>query len=172
VEVDAGNAVFERDETNNAAIDDADLVVAPALVVSLGQASVPEGSGTAATRGQVTRSGDTSGPLVVRLVADRAEIAVPATVTIPPGAASTSFVVGVTDNALVDGTRTARIIATSIGYGAGEASLTITDGDIANLTVTFPTATVSEGAGSIVATVTRNTSTDAALTVSLNVDKS
>jgi hypothetical protein len=167
VQTDAGKAIFELDEQNNVGIDDAVVHVAPSVKVTLSRTLVSEAAGAAALTGRVTRSGDTSAPLTVSLVSDRGEVTLPGTVMIPAGQSSAAFQIGVIDNTQVDGLRQARITASAAGYAEGEALLGITDNDTPALNVSFPSATIGEGAGQVMATITRNTPTDAELSVTL-----
>ncbi len=72
---------------------------------------ISEGGGANASTGRVTRSGDTTSALVVNLASSRGEVTLPATVTIAAGQSSASFQIGVAENTLVDGTRSATISA-------------------------------------------------------------
>lgn len=171
VTTDTYNQVVELSEANNSAIDDQQIQLNSALSFSLNTRSVAETAGTAAAVGTVSRSGNTNEALTVSLSSASAGVTLPATVTIPAGQASVTFNLGVLNNALVDGSRNAVLTASANGYGNGSATLTVTDDDTPRLTVTTPVTIVMEDDGTIVGTVTRNTPTDVALVVSLQVDK-
>ena len=171
VSADAGNAVFELNETNNTAIDDQPILLDPGLLLSLGASQLAETAGAAAAVGSVTRSGDTSQDLTVTLTSGSADVIVPSQVVIPAGKSAVTFNVGVTDNNLVDGNRTINVTASGSGYVNGSAALTITDNDVPTLALDVAQRLLTEGDGSVMATLTRNTPTDQPLTVSLSMDK-
>ncbi len=171
-ETDAGNAVFESNEANNVTVDDAAIALARALSFTVLPTTISEEAGAAAARGQVSRTGSTLDAVTVSLGANRGELILPATVVIPAGQSTATFVVGVTGNGLVDGTRTATLTAGASGFASATTALAITDDDVARLTVTLPSATVTEGAATFRGTVTRNGDTTGPLTVALALDKS
>jgi hypothetical protein len=171
VRVDAANAVFELDETNNATVDDVSVSVASSLTFTLGTAAVSEAAGANATTGTVTRSGNTAQALTVTLASSSGEVGVPATVTIPAGASSVTFNIGVIDNTLVQAARTATLSASAAGYAAGQATLGITEDDTPALSVVLAAPAASEGQGQLMATISRNTPADAPMTVQLSIDK-
>src|SRR5947209_6695389 len=76
----------------------------PGLTLTLAGHSIPENAGPGATTGTVTRVNmDTSQPLTVQLKSSNtSQATVPATVTIPAGAASATFDVDAVDNHVVD----------------------------------------------------------------------
>ncbi len=86
---------------------------APTLTVTIDRISMSENGGTAV--GTVTRNLSTSASptLLVRLTSnDLTEATVPATVTIPAGAASITFPITAVDDSIGDGTQTVLISAT------------------------------------------------------------
>ena len=83
------------------------------LTISVSADSISENAGT--TTATVTRSNtDTTFEVIVNLSSDdTSEATVPATVTIPAGQASATFDINAVDDALLDGTQTVNISATS-----------------------------------------------------------
>lgn len=136
--------------------------VEPKLVLTSG-GPVTENSGsftTTVTRQQQT---DISRPVVVNLSVSAftglaAPISVPATVTIPAGRLSQTFVVTVKDDSLLDGTQTATILARATGITEDSAEFQITDYE--TLSVSINKTSIREDAGALAATgtVTRSNS--------------
>ena len=100
---------------------------------------------------------------------DPNDVTVPQTVTIPAGATSVTFPVGTINNHVVEGTQTATLTASATGEVSGSATLTVTDTNVPTLTVVLNSHTVNETDPNpaTYGTVTRNTPTTTALTVSL-----
>ena len=71
------------------------------------------------------------------------------------------------DDAIVDGTQTVTVTATAAGHTDGTDTVDVTDDDVAALTVAIVDASISENGGSTTATISRNTDTTSALTVTL-----
>jgi len=147
----------------------------PALTIGLPAAALVEGSSGPTIFGSVTRDVATPRDLVVALaVSDPNELSLPATLTIPAGAVSADFLFQVSDDDLVNGTRTAGITArvvptaggASLDQGADMQNLDILDNDGPTLTVTVDRDLVAEG-GQATVTVRRNTDTAGALVVDL-----
>ena len=89
---------------------------APTLTVTINRASMNENGGTAT--GTVSRNLTTSGDLVVSLSSsDTSEATVPATVTIPDGQSSATFLITGVDDTIPDGPQTAVITATASERG-------------------------------------------------------
>jgi hypothetical protein len=100
------------------------------LILVVAATSVSEGDGAAATTATVTRSGSTSGELVVDLASDdTSEATVPLSVTILDGNSSASFEIAAVDDSDVDGTQTVTFTATASGYTSGSDTLDVTDND-------------------------------------------
>ena len=158
--------------TGTVVILDNDL---PSVGVSLAAHSVSEGAGAQATFGTVTRSPVTPRPLTVQLTSmNPGSAIVPPTVTIPGGQASVSFPIGTVDNELVDGNRTALIrvfVLDSYGNVIAEGTpdtLQVLDDDGPTLKLAIARDLVAEGQDpATTATISRNTSTNAPLTVTL-----
>jgi hypothetical protein len=97
---------------------------------------------------------DTSEALEVTLTASSTvAITLPDTVTIAAGQLAVAFDVGVSDNALVDGTRLVEVQAEAIGFAAGQDTLEITDWE--ELVLSIFESSMNENAGQTAATVTR-----------------
>lgn len=118
----------------------------PELNLSFNVSSFSEGAGAGAATGTVTRTGSTAGSLTVNLSSsDTTEATVPATVTIPNGAASVTFAVGAAEDAVVDGLQPVTVTASATNYMEGEASLSVTDDDTAGVVISTSTASATEG---------------------------
>ncbi|MEQ9410795.1 MAG: choice-of-anchor Q domain-containing protein, partial [Fuerstiella sp.] len=103
-------ATGHTDGTDTLDVTDDD---APALTVSIDLSSISENGGTA--MGTVTRNTPTTADLVVTLSSsDTTEATVPATVTIPAGQSSAMFTISGVDDAIVDGTQTVEITASTV----------------------------------------------------------
>ncbi|MEQ9410014.1 MAG: CARDB domain-containing protein [Fuerstiella sp.] len=168
IRTDASNQHFETDETNNTSIDDAAVNFPLMLGLTFNKSAIKEdGSGSTAT-GTITRNGPTTSALIVTLASDdTSEATVPATVTIPAGAASKTFTVTGAPDDIVDGLQTATITGTAAGFTDAVTPIDVVDTDIPTLTLSFSPDIVTEGQSST-ATVTRNTDTSAPLDVLLS----
>ncbi|MCA9012130.1 MAG: hypothetical protein KDB01_20400, partial [Planctomycetaceae bacterium] len=132
----------------------------PKLLLTTATATVAENVGSIPVK--VTRVGvnaaDLSNPLIVQLTST-AGVNVPATVTIPPNMSEWTFSVGIDDNKILDGTRTATLSAAQNLYIPASLDLTITDHEF--LTLTVNKSSFLENAGSKAATaVIRRSDTD------------
>ena len=111
------------------------LPVAPpsvTLTVSATPSSFSESAANPASVGTVSRTGATTSALVVTLSSsDTTEATVPATVTIPIGAASVPFDITAVNDSFPDGNKSAIITASATGTAAGTTTLTVNDdGDV------------------------------------------
>lgn len=140
----------------------------PTLTLGIAPTFFSEGAGANAATGTVTRSNtDTSVDLIVSLSSSNTgKATVPVTVTIPAGSVQATFPIAAVDNALADGDQGVTISAGANGFVTGAQLVTVTDNDVAALTLGLDTNTVVEG-GTLTATLTRNTPPGAALTVAL-----
>jgi len=141
-----------------------------ALTVTLPFVTATEGA--AEFLGTVSRTSDTTGPLVVNLTLDKAYKAViPATVTIAAGQRDATFAIRLVDDTLAEGTRNLRFTATAAGHVNGSAELTAYDDDIPTLSLQLGSAAVSEGdpAGNTL-TITRDLVSDQPIDVLLRAD--
>ena len=170
VSEDPFGELFELNASNNLAISADPTSIAGSLTLTLSPTSVSDAAGADATTATVTRNTDTTNALQVTITnSDTHDVTAPQTVTIPAGATSATFPVGTIDNDVVEGTQTATLTASATGLVSGSDTLTVTDTNVPTLTLTLNTHTVSETDPNPAATgtVTRNTPTTSALTVSL-----
>jgi len=102
------------------------------LTLDVTPATFSESAVNPAGAGTVTRSGSTTGDLVVSLSSsDTTEATVPASVTILNGQASAPFNVTAVNDSFPDGSKNATITATATGATAGTFQVTVTDdGDV------------------------------------------
>jgi len=101
------------------------------ISVSVTPSSFLEDAGTNAATGTVTRSGSTAGALVVALFSsDTTEAAVPATVTIPIGQPSATFLVHAVDDVLLDATQTVTITGSAPGFLSGSTTVSVLDDEL------------------------------------------
>ena len=109
-----------------------------ALTVSIANRPLIAETGAAATA-TVTRNGDTMGDLIVTLSSnDSSEVSFPVTtIVIPDGAATSApFVIQPVDDAVVDGTQTVVVTASSPNHLDGASTLKVIDRDRAALSIT------------------------------------
>ena len=140
------------------------------MTLTLAAHTVSDAAGSNATTATVTRNTDTTNALQVTITnSDPNDVTVPQTVTIPAGATSVTFPVGTINNHVVEGTQTATLTASATGEVSGSDTLTVTDTNVPTLTVVLNSHTVNETDPNpaTYGTVTRNTPTTTALTVSL-----
>jgi hypothetical protein len=136
----------------------------PRLTLSFDESSVHEDGTT--TDAVVTRNTPATAALVVSLANDSPDqVSVPATVTIPAGESSASFVVTPIDDGQVDGTQIATITASALGHDPAARAIAVLD--IPAITVSLPES-VSEGMMTMPVTVSRNTETSSPLNVTLS----
>ncbi len=128
------------------------------LELTVTAATMSERGGATSATVRRTNS-DLAGAVTVALISsDTSEATVPASVTIPAGQATSSFVVTAVDDALLDGTRTVTITASVAGYISGHDSVNVTDYETLTLTIN-PTA-ISEKGGTATGTVVRSNTDD------------
>lgn len=95
------------------------------------------------------------------------------TVTIPAGQTTFEFFVTPINNNVVDGNVPVVVTATATGFDPANATVTVNNTDVPTLTITSNAVTVAENAaaGTLVYTVTRNTTVNTQpLTVTLTSD--
>jgi len=86
IRTDAGNALFEHNETNNLTPADQPINLRPALRLTLSTHSIGENAGSNALSGTISRNTDTTAELVVTLASsDTNSAELPLTATIPAG---------------------------------------------------------------------------------------
>jgi len=172
VRADAGNNVFELDETNNTGVAAQPMNIPAALALTFSQSDISENAGSNALTATVTRNSDTAGALEISFITSPpGRLNVPAGVTIPAGQASTTTALGTVDNALADGDVGVETAASASGHAAAVATVTLVDDDQSALRLAVSPTTFSENGGGAVATVFRNSPTNAPLTISVLADK-
>ena len=157
----------------------------PAIEMTLTPTTVSEGSGPSAMLGTITRTEVTNNQITIKLTDDGTNDIYYSTrqVTMPAGAITATFPLGVKDNALVDGDRVVNVTAAiyisdcnceSIGDKQTSVTIpvTITDDDGPALSVTTNKATIMEGdATGATLTIKRNTTDNSQpLTVTIEHD--
>jgi hypothetical protein len=148
----------------------------PRITVDIAKPWVAEGAenpGDRETAVTITRSGSTTGDLIVTLDNDRPSQAnVPAQATIPDGQTSVTFSLTAQNEAAVDGTQIVTIKASAAGYTSGSDTVDIIDDETPTLTVDIVAASVAETAGTQATQVTirRNQRTTADVEVLLTSD--
>ena len=110
---------------------------APTLTVTANKTSISENGGTAI--GTVTRNLGTTGAVVVSLASSNpAWATVPATVTIPDGAASATFAIAAVNNSIADGTRSVTITGTATDFFNVPVTISVLDDDYPKPTTLSP----------------------------------
>ena len=166
VTITASAAGFD-DATDSLDVTDNEI---PSLLLMINDDSIAENAGVGASTGTLLRFADTCGALTVNLASsDISEVTLPQSVVFTAGSSTTTFDINAVDDTAVDGTQTVTITATADGFTDGSDSLDVTDDDLPALTLSIAAESIMENAGSpaTVATVTRNTDTTDALTVTL-----
>lgn len=137
------------------------------LVVTL-PPEATEGDGLLAEPGEVLLPRLLATNLIVALASsDPGELAIPATVTVPAGAARASFDLWVTDDALLDGSQSVTVQASAPGIRKGTRSIPIHDNETATLSI-LPPAYATEGSLQITGSVRVSASPAKAVTVHLS----
>ena len=167
VRTDAGNDLFEQDESNNVAVDlqTIDLPLYLNLLVSSNELS--EGQTQSIT---LTRNAGFGSDLAVSLhSSDVTAVSLPTHITIPAGSSSVVFVISAVDDHFVDGTQTAVVTSSASGYIDGITNFSVLDDDLAMLSVSIAADSFAENVGNpaTTATITRNTVVSLPLVVSL-----
>jgi|GEM_PF-1957221 len=118
-------------------------------------ATLQEGSGEITNQATVNLNGIAAADIVIQLHStDTTELQVPATITLPTGQDTVSLPLIVPDDVIIDGTQPVTVTASVLNWPAAEGSLTITDNEPLNLTLTLPdkrveSAGVQAAAGSV-----------------------
>ena len=137
---------------------------APPLQVTL-PASATEG--TAALSGCVTIPEPLEADLTIQLRSVNTNLlSLPDAVVIPAGQTSAPFTFALPDNALLDGTRIARVVATAEGFAPGSGRMFVHDNESATLTITVPEV-AKEGDPPVQGTLSVSQPTTAPIVVSL-----
>jgi len=167
VQSDSAQQIFELNEQDNSNIG-GPIVLPLGLVMTIDHASLREG-GTGATV-TLSRNGPTVQALVVSLANTQpGSLTSPASMTIPAGQSSMTFVAAPTDDAIVDGDVSATLLASADGFLPAGVTITIADNDVPTLSVHMSPNPVGEGAGNdaVLIRVSRNTGTSGPLTTYL-----
>lgn len=151
-----------------------DVTVAEAvnrrLQISLPAAAANEGSSPLTATVTVTPKPDTA--LHIDLSSsDTSEAVVPASMTIPAGAGSATFVISFPDDSELDGTRTAKISATAETYVTGAANISVNDTETAVITLDVPPAAM-EGSDPLTGTIHLSAAPAQAVRVAISSDDS
>ncbi len=173
VRANVGPAFYEPNFTNNNASASSSLQLAPRLDLTLNRPSAPENAGTNAVVLTVVRNGHTDASLTVTLTnSDPATVTVPAAAVIPAGQSHLSVPVFLNDDTLVNGARAVHLDAAAPGYTASAADLTVLDDDNPELSLQLSVSSIVEDAGpnAVMVFLTRNTSTNGPLVVTLTSD--
>ncbi len=169
----AANAVGYAPASATLTVLDNDL---PVLVFTLSATSVSEGAGPNAVSATITRDDIAGEPLTLYLFSGDTNIArVPASAVIAAGQPSVSFPITVLNNDIADGEHSVvlggSVRETSSGQIVGElipVVLDVTDDEGPALMLAFDLGAVGEGLNpATTAIVTRNTSTNVSLTVTI-----
>ncbi len=141
----------------------------PTLTLALSPTNVSESAGANAATGTLSRNTDPTNALTVALSSsDTSEARVPATVTIPAGAASVAFALEAVNNNVDNGDQLVTITASAASFPDATAQITIANDDAAGFTVTPPSSpTTTESGGTSTFTVKLNTQPRADVTVTL-----
>jgi hypothetical protein len=138
------------------------------LDLTLSVSTVGENAVAGVVTGTLTRNFRMDEAVTVALKSSLLDVTVPASASFAASATSTTFNVGMVNNSVAEGSRTA-IITASVGTLSAEKSLAITDDDSPLLILTLMPSTIAENATTpVMATIARNTPTAAALTVALS----
>jgi len=115
----------------------------PTLRLAVDRPVLPEGQNPAGT-GTLTRNANTHTALVVTLSSDNTnELRVPASVTLPAGAAAANFPLISVDDGVTDGNQVVTLTATAPGFTPGSLPVTVTDVNLPDLVVGAVTAPAS-----------------------------
>ena len=120
----------------------------------------------------VTRQNqDTTDALSVNVFADDpSEVSVPSVVVIPAGQASTTFAIQSVNDRIVDGTKSVEIEVVADGLRSATGQVSVTDDDVAELTVTLSAPSIIESDDSAVSALVHHNfeSLDEALALTVN----
>ncbi|HBE68220.1 MAG TPA: hypothetical protein DDW52_08740 [Planctomycetaceae bacterium] len=120
--------------------------------------------------GTVTRNSSLDVAIdVALLTSDSTEVSIPDQVTIQSGNTSAAFFITPLGDGSVDGTQVVEITASAEDHSPAEAVVSVTDADVATLSLSVASLTLIESGGETTATVSRNTPVDAPLQVQIAV---
>ncbi|MDH4475302.1 MAG: M36 family metallopeptidase, partial [Verrucomicrobiaceae bacterium] len=147
-------------------IDDVEFLGEPTNAIILtGPSSATEG-GAAATLTVTLTQAQVGTTTVALASSDTSAATVPASVSLAAGELTKTFDVTPVDDAVADGPQVTTITATAAGIGPGTKGFTVDDNESAVLTLSVP-PTTAEGAGAVLASVTRSVVNASPVTVTL-----
>lgn len=159
-----------RDDDGGGTLSDVlNVIVAgpPTLTLQLPAGPISEDGTSMAV---ITRDGELSDALTVRLSSSLTLVAsVPETVEIPAGESSADFEIIISDNSTADGPQTVTISARADLANSDQGTLTVSDDDVASLTVNLDSESINE-VGTTTATISRDGDLSSPLTVTLASD--
>jgi hypothetical protein len=157
---------FRRRTLQIQAVEPRVMLAADSLSVTVDATTLDETAGTGAATLTVTRSGDTTNPLVVDLsTSDPSEkkIKIPNQTTIPAGLATKDVSIDVIDGSVFDGDRTVTFHADATGYDSGRNTLTVEDDEEQGVDKEMPTLKRDDYSADVIETK-HTTQTDVTLT--------
>ena len=170
--VNSDNNLLEQNSTNDFALALNDLQVPAALSLSLPVASVAENISTPNLACLVSRNGDLGSSLVVSLASSATNhLLVPASVTIPAGAASAPWPATVLDDGVPGPDALVTISASASGYLSSTSQVTVVNTDVAYLSLSLASSQITEGQ-TVLATLTNSTVSSQPLVVSITSSSS
>jgi len=156
IQITAAAAGFTGGSTSLTITDDDVAAVTPALTLTPASNSLAEDSSADVSITIARSSADQSDPLTVALSSSSGRLILPATATIPAGAASVVVNATAVNDQIVNLPGSIALAATAAGFTSGTASLTLLDDESPTLTLTAP-ATIAEAGAAVTVTVSRNT---------------
>lgn len=137
----------------------------PALTVTIPATAAEDGGDVTGT---VSVAVAPASDLTVGLASDNTDRAtVPAQVILPSSGTSVDFTITIVNNGDVVGDELVTITATAGSYEHGYDSMTVTEDDVATITVVIPQATINEGStlpGTVMVNVAPSTDLEVTLT--------
>ena len=133
------------------------------ISITVDPISFSEGAGANAATGTVTRSGDTSAEITVALTSeDETEVIVPASVIIPAGSDSATFIVSAVDDADQDEAQIISISASADELFSGSFQITVEDDEdpIPTIFLAVDPDSISENGGTATFTLEISTASD------------
>lgn len=168
IQITAAAAGFTGGGTSLTITDDDVAAPTQALTLTPASNTLAESNSAGISITVARSSADQSAPLTVALSASGGRLTLPATVTIPAGAASTVVNATAVNDQIVNLPGSIALAATATGFTSGTASLTLLDDESPTLTLASP-ATIAEAGTPATVTISRNTeNVTQALTVSLS----
>ncbi|MFM8724967.1 MAG: hypothetical protein ACKON9_07560, partial [Planctomycetaceae bacterium] len=156
IQITAAAAGFTGGSTSLTITDDDVAAVTPALTLTPASNSLAEDSSADVSVTIARSSADQSDPLTLALSSSSGRLILPATATIPAGAASVVVNATAVNDQIVNLPGSIALAATAAGFTSGTASLTLLDDESPTLTLTAPAA-IAEAGTAVTVTVSRNT---------------